>query len=291
MKAVHFLPLALRDGRSPAAMGITDENIKTFQLYGPPGTTRRHLVTLALEALPKVKGRGRIIQQVNARKTLRCRRRRIDGCRLEANPRRLPLTLKFLTMHRQTSLLFAALLVASCSAPISYQKISCRTPAGDYAVAPLSDALRELEVAKAEPGPVAASGHLFESARLAGKKALAGEPGALGLYNQAVGLLVERLGDAKSLPWGRSMSIGSGAASYTLCGKLEPGAPTVERRYVNVEGLKFRGVYSGVCATRPGVGTPLIAISPENKDSRRTYESPQTRMYSGLMQDPDSCAI
>ncbi len=178
-------------------------------------------------------------------------------------------------MHPKTSLLFATLLLASCSAPISYQKVSCRTPTGDYVAAPLSDALRELEVAKAERDPVAASGHLFESARLAGKKALAGEPGALALYNQAVGLLVERLGDAKSLPWGRSMTIGAGAASYTLRGKLEPGAPAVERQYVNVEGLKFRGVYSEVSATRPGVGAPLIAISPKNKDFRRTYESPQ----------------
>ena len=126
-------------------------------------------------------------------------------------------------MHRPTFLacLFSSLLLASCSAPISYQKIPCKTPTGDYAAAPLSDALRELEAAKAEHDPIVASGHLFESARLAGKKALAGEPGALALYNQAVGLLVERLDDAKSLPWGRSMSIGSGAASYTLRGKLE----------------------------------------------------------------------
>lgn len=61
--------LALRDGRSLAAMGITDEDIKTFQLYGPLSTTRRHLVTLSLEALPKAKGRGRIILQVNACET------------------------------------------------------------------------------------------------------------------------------------------------------------------------------------------------------------------------------
>jgi hypothetical protein len=61
--------LALRDGRSLAAMGISDEDIKTFQLYGPLSTTRRHLVTLSLEALPNAKGRGRIIQQVNACET------------------------------------------------------------------------------------------------------------------------------------------------------------------------------------------------------------------------------
>jgi hypothetical protein len=58
--------LALRDGRSLAAMGINDEDIKTFQLYGPLSTTRRHLIVLALEALPKAQGRGRIIQQANA---------------------------------------------------------------------------------------------------------------------------------------------------------------------------------------------------------------------------------
>jgi hypothetical protein len=58
--------LALRDGRSLAAMGISDEDIKTFQLYGPLSTTRRHRIVLSLEALPQAKGRGRIIQQVNA---------------------------------------------------------------------------------------------------------------------------------------------------------------------------------------------------------------------------------
>jgi hypothetical protein len=58
--------LALRDGRSLAAMGITDEDIKTFQLYGPLSTTRRHLIVLSLEALPKAKGRGRMILQANA---------------------------------------------------------------------------------------------------------------------------------------------------------------------------------------------------------------------------------
>lgn len=58
--------LALRDGRSLAAMGVTDEDIKTFQLYGPLSTTRRHRVVLALEALSHAKGRGRMILQVNA---------------------------------------------------------------------------------------------------------------------------------------------------------------------------------------------------------------------------------
>ncbi len=61
--------LALRDGRSLAAMGISDEDIKTFQLYGPLSTTRRHRIVLALEALPKAKGRGSMIQSANACET------------------------------------------------------------------------------------------------------------------------------------------------------------------------------------------------------------------------------
>lgn len=61
--------LALRDGRSLAAMGISDEDIKTFQLYGPLSTTRRHRIVLALEALPEAKGRDLIIRQVNACET------------------------------------------------------------------------------------------------------------------------------------------------------------------------------------------------------------------------------
>jgi hypothetical protein len=58
--------LALRDGRSLAAMGISDEDIKTFQLYGPLSTTRRHRIVTALETLPKATGRGRVIQLANS---------------------------------------------------------------------------------------------------------------------------------------------------------------------------------------------------------------------------------
>jgi hypothetical protein len=61
--------LAFRDGRSLAAMGISDEDIKTFQLYGPLSSTRRHRIVLALEALPEAKGRDLIIRQVNALET------------------------------------------------------------------------------------------------------------------------------------------------------------------------------------------------------------------------------
>ena len=58
--------LALRDGRSLAAMSIGDEDIKTFQLYGPFSTTRRHRIVTALETLPKTSGRGRVIQLANS---------------------------------------------------------------------------------------------------------------------------------------------------------------------------------------------------------------------------------
>jgi hypothetical protein len=58
--------LALRDGRSLAAMGVSDEDIKTFQLYGPLSTTRRHRIVTSLAALPKAAGRGRVIQLANS---------------------------------------------------------------------------------------------------------------------------------------------------------------------------------------------------------------------------------
>ena len=58
--------LALRDGRSLSAMGMTDEDISKFQLHPALSTTRRHRITLALEALPNTKGRGKIILLANA---------------------------------------------------------------------------------------------------------------------------------------------------------------------------------------------------------------------------------
>jgi pimeloyl-ACP methyl ester carboxylesterase len=162
----------------------------------------------------------------------------------------------------------ATVVLASCSAPISFQKIAIKTPVGNFQEAPLSEALRELEAGKAARDPLASSGHFFDCARLAGKLALGGEPGALALYNQATGLLVERLADNQTLPWHRAISLGGGA---TLRGQLEPGAPAAERRYVNVDSLKFGGVYASIHATRPGVGAPLVAIAPENQDLRQTY--------------------
>lgn len=58
--------LAFRDGRSLSAMGLTDEDISKFQLHPALSTTRRHRITLALEALPNTKGRGKIILLANA---------------------------------------------------------------------------------------------------------------------------------------------------------------------------------------------------------------------------------
>ncbi|MEO8613678.1 MAG: hypothetical protein ABI600_00935 [Luteolibacter sp.] len=174
------------------------------------------------------------------------------------------------------SALLTVLLLASCSAPISYRQIVSKTPSGDYHVAPLLDALRELELAKVERNSIAASGHLFECARLAGEKALAGEPGALALYNQAVGLLVERLQDSHSLPWGSSIAIGSGNSTYTLRGKLEPGAPRTEREYLNVESMAFHGVFAEVCAKCQGAGAPLIAMTPDDNNCHSTFMPKRT---------------
>ncbi|MBN8459068.1 MAG: alpha/beta fold hydrolase [Verrucomicrobia bacterium] len=169
--------------------------------------------------------------------------------------------------------LFAALAAVSCSAPISFRKIVCKPPAGEFVVSPLSDALRELEAGKAAKDPLVASGHFYDSARLAGQHALAGENGALGIYNQAVGLLVERLGEANALPWGRTIALGAGGR--TLRGKLEPGAPAQDRHFVSVATLAFKGSLANTQAAREGVGAPLVAVSPVNPDSSSTFGAKQ----------------
>ncbi|MES2925065.1 MAG: hypothetical protein V4819_26155 [Verrucomicrobiota bacterium] len=58
--------LEFRDGRALAAMGITDEDIRNFQLNPALSTTRRHLIVTSLEAMPKTKGRGLLVQRANA---------------------------------------------------------------------------------------------------------------------------------------------------------------------------------------------------------------------------------
>jgi pimeloyl-ACP methyl ester carboxylesterase len=171
--------------------------------------------------------------------------------------------------------LTAALALASCVAPISYKEVVSATPPGEYTVSPLDAALRELEAGKAARDPMLAAGHFVECAHLAGDKALEGEPGGLALYNHAVGRLVEKLQEAQSLPWGRSLAIGSGPTARTLRGKLEPGAPAATREYRPVDNLAFKGKYAAIYAKRQGVGAPLIAESPPNPDFRRTLEPAQ----------------
>lgn len=180
-------------------------------------------------------------------------------------------------MYRRVSFavcLAASLGVVSCFAPITVEKVSCKSPSGDFTVSPLSDALRELEAGKKRKrDPLVAAGHYVQSARLAGDLALKGEDGALALYNQSVGLLVETLGDADALPWGskQAVTVGEGSATWSLAGKLEPGAPSVAREYVSVETLEFDGNYAKTRAVRAGVGAPLVAIS-DNPDALKTYD-------------------
>ncbi len=170
---------------------------------------------------------------------------------------------------RIATLLVAGAL-ASCTAPISYHEAESKIPAGQYNVSPLDAALRELEAGKAAKDPMIASGHFAECAHLAAHKALEGETGGVALYNHAVARLVEKLEAADSLPWGRSITIGSGATALTLRGKLEPGAPAVDRVYRPVDNLTFKGKYSAIHARRAGVGAPLVAVCPEDPDFRRT---------------------
>jgi hypothetical protein len=58
--------LALRDQRSLTAMGVTDQDIKDFQLQPNLSTTRRHRIVKSLEALSGAAGRGRIILLANS---------------------------------------------------------------------------------------------------------------------------------------------------------------------------------------------------------------------------------
>ena len=174
--------------------------------------------------------------------------------------------------------LVAAFALASCAAPVSFHVVETKTPSGDYHVSPLDAALRELEAGKATADPMEASGHFLESARLAGDKALAGETGALALYNHAVGRLVERLEKAKALPWGRTITVGSGPTARTLRGKLEPKAANFHREYHVVDTYDFRGKYAAVQATRSGVGAPLVVMADPNPDFRKTFDAPRVTM-------------
>jgi pimeloyl-ACP methyl ester carboxylesterase len=180
-----------------------------------------------------------------------------------------------LAMILRPAAIAAAMTLVSCVAPISYKEVVCATPPGEYTVSPLDAALRELEAGKAAADPMLAAGHFVECAHLAGDQALAGEPGGLALYNHAVGRLVETLGKTDSLPWGRSITIGSGPTARTLQGRLEPGAPSAARTYRTVDNLAFKGKYAAIHAKRPGVGAALIAASPPNPDYRRTLEPVQ----------------
>ena len=176
--------------------------------------------------------------------------------------------------------LFAIVLMVSCSPPLSYKHVPSAIPKGDYQESPLAESLRELDAGKTATDPAIASGHFVESARLAGTKALVGEPGAIALYNHAVGRLVDTLSKGNNLPWGRKITVGTGASSSSLRGKLEPGAPKGPREYLTVDSMAFHGKWSGHRALRPGVGAPLVVVYPENLEFRRTFDPP--RIHAAL---------
>lgn len=54
--------LELRDGRSLSAMGVSDDDVKAFQLQPVLSLTRRHRIVSYLETLPKAAGRGNVIR-------------------------------------------------------------------------------------------------------------------------------------------------------------------------------------------------------------------------------------
>ena len=163
----------------------------------------------------------------------------------------------------------ASLLLVSCAAPISYRKVSMRTPQVKSQAAPLRDASHELAAGNAARNPLAAAGHFVASARLAQRAALAGDACALAVYNNATGRLVESLGSDGLLPWGSAIALADGT---TLRGRLEPGTTATDREFVDVGGLEFKGTYASVKATRPGIGAPLVAISPRNREFRKQLE-------------------
>lgn len=66
MYAMTQAELALRDKNSLSAMGVNAAQIKSFQIQPSLSTTRRHRIVLALEAMPKAKGRGEIVKLANA---------------------------------------------------------------------------------------------------------------------------------------------------------------------------------------------------------------------------------
>lgn len=61
--------LLLQDGRSLAEMGVTDDDIYKFKAQPTMSTTRRHQIVVALQALPKTRGRGLVIRLANACET------------------------------------------------------------------------------------------------------------------------------------------------------------------------------------------------------------------------------
>lgn len=58
--------LALRDERALAAMGVTPEDIRDFQIHRALSTTRRHRITTYLESMPEAGGRGHMVRLANS---------------------------------------------------------------------------------------------------------------------------------------------------------------------------------------------------------------------------------
>lgn len=172
--------------------------------------------------------------------------------------------------------ILAATALASCTAPLSYRRVEVPIPGGDFSRAPHSEALGQLKSVRPGQDPRVAAGRFFEAARATHDKALAGDEGAVALYNHAVARLVETLEEEQSLPWGTQLKLGGEDPPRLLRGRLEPAAPSGQRRFVVLDTLKFSGRLAGTEAKRDGVGAPLVAILERREHHRGSVDAPQS---------------
>lgn len=158
----------------------------------------------------------------------------------------------------------------ACQAPIAYRKVkpqpalvSRDAPGAVQRARQLVESGDEMK----QRDPLAAAGQYVEAARIVAPLATARHTDALPLYNYSVARVVETLGAAHALPWGKSIGLSSG----TLRGELERPGASANRNYIVLDQISFYGEDLWRETKCAGIGAPLVSIEHENRHYRKNY--------------------
>jgi pimeloyl-ACP methyl ester carboxylesterase len=130
-----------------------------------------------------------------------------------------------------------ALLLSSCSAPISVRTVQVQVPKPTNSGVPL------------------------DQIRAASSRIAAGDESAILAYNYWVGRFVEELEKSGADPWGRILAMPTPGGTRTLRGLAPVGSAPIPDQIIPTDTLEFRGDYAESRTAVAGIGAPVVEVT------------------------------